>query len=155
MRRQAVWPSRQQRGLSRISPRSPIGPGGRLALSTYTEELPSSAPGGLPSGLPPHVRPERRHRPPDGSGLRRKALRKVRKSLAGRYYQLTSGHTTTGSFLHERMTGPIVRSRASAGGAAAGRESHATISSRSARPGPLKSEGCGSEWKGLRVRHRR
>ena len=33
-----------------------------------------------------HVRPERRYCPPGGSGLRRKALRRVRKSLTGRYY---------------------------------------------------------------------
>ena len=32
-----------------------------------------------------HVRPERRHRPPSGTKLHCKALRKVRKSLAGRY----------------------------------------------------------------------
>ena len=38
-----------------------------------------------------HVRPEQRYRPLDGSGLRRRALWKVRKSLAGRYYQLLSG----------------------------------------------------------------
>ena len=53
-----------------------------------------------------HVRPERRHRPPDGTGLRQRALHKVRKSLAGRYYQLLSGHAAIGTFLHDRMTGP-------------------------------------------------
>ena len=54
-----------------------------------------------------HVRPERRYKPPAGTGLRRKALRRVRKSLASRYYQLLTGHAVTGSFLHERMTGPL------------------------------------------------
>ena len=54
-----------------------------------------------------HAKPERRHRPPTGSGLRRKALRRVRKSLASRCCQLLSGHAATGSFLHERMTGPL------------------------------------------------
>ena len=44
-----------------------------------------------------------------GPGLRRKPLRKVRKSLAGRYYQLLSGHAAIGSFLHERMIGPLRR----------------------------------------------
>ena len=48
-----------------------------------------------------HVRPERRCRPPAGSGLRRKALRRVRKSLASRYYQFLSGHAAIGSFLHK------------------------------------------------------
>ena len=53
-----------------------------------------------------HVRPERRYISPGGSGLRRRALRKVRKSLASRYYQSLSGHAAIGSFLHERMSGP-------------------------------------------------
>ena len=52
-----------------------------------------------------HARPERRHRPPGETGLRRKQLRLARKSLAGRYYQLLSGHAAIGPFLHERMTG--------------------------------------------------
>ena len=50
-----------------------------------------------------HVRSERWYRPPAGSGLRRKPLRRVRKSLASRY-QLLSRHAAVGSFLHERMT---------------------------------------------------
>ena len=54
-----------------------------------------------------HIRPERRYRPPTGAGLRRKALRKVGKSLASRYYQLLSGYAAIGSFLNERMTGPL------------------------------------------------
>lgn len=32
--------------------------------------------------------------------------RRVWKPLAGRYYQLLSGHAVIGSFLHDRMTGP-------------------------------------------------
>ena len=36
-------------------------------------------------------------------------MRKVRKSVASRYYQLQSGHAAIGSFLHERMTGPLRR----------------------------------------------
>jgi hypothetical protein len=38
-----------------------------------------------------HVRPERRYRPPPGRGLRRPPLRRARKTLAGRYYQLLIG----------------------------------------------------------------
>ena len=56
-----------------------------------------------------HVRPERRYWPPVGSGLRRQALRRVRKSLASRYYELLSDHAAIGSFLHERLTGPLRR----------------------------------------------
>lgn len=54
-----------------------------------------------------HVRPERRYRPPAGTGLRRKALRKEKKSVASRYYQLLSGHAATASFLNERMMGHL------------------------------------------------
>ena len=52
-----------------------------------------------------HIRPERRCSPPGGSGLQRRQLRRARKSLASRYYQLLSGHAAIGSFLHERMSG--------------------------------------------------
>ena len=44
-----------------------------------------------------HVRPERRYRPPPGRGLHRPQLRRVRKTLVGRYYQLLSGHAATGA----------------------------------------------------------
>ena len=53
-----------------------------------------------------HVRPERRYHPPGGSGVRRRMLRRVRKSTAQRYYQLLSRHAAIGSFLHGRMAGP-------------------------------------------------
>ena len=33
-------------------------------------------------------------------------MRRVRKSVAQRYYQPLSGDASTGSFLHDRMTGP-------------------------------------------------
>ena len=52
------------------------------------------------------VRLERRYVPPGGTGFRKRALRRVRKSTAQRYYQLLSGHAATGAFLHERMSGP-------------------------------------------------
>ena len=50
-----------------------------------------------------HVGPERKHRPPSGRGLRRKKLRHVRKSLAGRYYQLLSGHAAIGPYLRDKV----------------------------------------------------
>ena len=53
-----------------------------------------------------HVRPGHRYRPPGRTGLRRKQLRRVRKSVDSRYYQLLSEHAAIGSFLHDRMTGP-------------------------------------------------
>ena len=53
-----------------------------------------------------HVRPERRYRPPRGTGLSIKRLRRTRKSLASRYCQLLSGHAVIGSFLRKRMTEP-------------------------------------------------
>ena len=60
--------------------------------------------GQTPEWVASHGRPERRYRPPGGTGLRREALRRARKALAGRHYQLLLGHTVIGSFLHERMT---------------------------------------------------
>ena len=93
-----------------------------------------------------HVRPERRHHPPGGPGQRRRALRKVRKSLVGRYYQLLSGHAAVGSFLYERMTGPFHRESSECRWCGSGkRESHHHLS-WSARPGPPRSGGCGSGW---------
>ena len=44
-----------------------------------------------------HVRPGRSYRPPPGKGVRRTQLRRVKKTLAGRYYQLLSGHAETGT----------------------------------------------------------
>ena len=47
-----------------------------------------------------HVRPGRRYRLPPGRGVRRTQLRRVKKTLAGRYYQLLSGHAETGTHRH-------------------------------------------------------
>ena len=47
-----------------------------------------------------HVRAERRYRPPPRGGPRRRQLGGTRKELAGRFYQLLSGHANIGSFLH-------------------------------------------------------
>ena len=47
-----------------------------------------------------HVRSGRRYRPPPGKGDRRTQLRRVKKTLAGRYYQLLSGHAETGTHRH-------------------------------------------------------
>ena len=44
-----------------------------------------------------HVRPERRYRHPPGRSLRRPPHRRARKTLAGRFYQLLSGHAATGT----------------------------------------------------------
>ena len=43
-----------------------------------------------------HVRAERRYSPSSGRGLRRRHLRHVRKTLAGRYYQFLSSHAVIG-----------------------------------------------------------
>ena len=48
-------------------------------------------------------RAERRYRPPAGKGLRQQQLRRSRKSVIGRYYQLLSGHTAIGSYLHDKI----------------------------------------------------
>ena len=46
--------------------------------------------------------PRRKYRPPPGRGLRRKLLRKTPKSVAGRYYQLLSGHAAIGPYLKDK-----------------------------------------------------
>ena len=48
-----------------------------------------------------HIRAERRYKPPPGGRLR-KHLRRERKEVATRYFQLLSGHAAIGSFLAER-----------------------------------------------------
>ena len=50
-----------------------------------------------------HVRPGRRYRPPKEKGLRRERLRRKGKSLAGRYYQLLSGHAAIGTCLYDKI----------------------------------------------------
>ena len=52
-----------------------------------------------------HIGPERRYRPPSGRGLRRKQLRRVRKSVAGRYYQLLSSHAAIDPYLRDKVKG--------------------------------------------------
>ena len=49
------------------------------------------------------VSASRRYRPPTGSGLRRKQLRRARKEVAGRYYQLLSGHAAIGPCLCDKI----------------------------------------------------
>ena len=55
-----------------------------------------------------HVRRERRYRPPPGGELR-KRLGRARKELAGRFYQLLSGHTATA--VHLRRVGQVPSDR--------------------------------------------
>jgi hypothetical protein len=50
---------------------------------------------GTSSWIASHIRRRHGYRPPRGGGLR-KDLRHERKALAGRYYQLLSGHAATG-----------------------------------------------------------
>ena len=83
----------------------------RLRRDPVADWLPSPVEAGhrrQGKGYPPvadHVRAERRYHPPGGSGLRRRLLRRVRKSTAQRYYQLLPGNAAIGS-LHDRMAGP-------------------------------------------------
>ena len=55
-----------------------------------------------------HVCRERRYRPPPGGRLR-KGLGKVRKELAGRFYQLLSGHAATAPHLRRIGQAPSDR----------------------------------------------
>ena len=136
-----IWQSRRQRGLLGIAPRPPIRLGGRSAFHASIEGPPSDGQGTRPSGWR-LTSGERRYTPPGGPGLCRGALRKVRKSLASRYYQLLSGHAAIGSFLHERMTGPQRLESNACRWLTAGRGSRATICSRSAARGAPRSGDC-------------
>jgi hypothetical protein len=49
-----------------------------------------------------HINRRRRYSPPKGQKLR-KELRHERKALAGRYYQLLSGHVATGDYLCHKV----------------------------------------------------
>ena len=46
--------------------------------------------------------PRREYSPPPGKGLRRRLLRRTPKSIAGRYYQLQSGHAAIGPYLKDK-----------------------------------------------------
>ena len=55
-------------------------------------------PAGVAKWIGNHVKSKHRYTPPKGPKLR-KELRHERKALAGRYYQLLSGHAATGDYL--------------------------------------------------------
>ena len=46
---------------------------------------------------------ERKYRPPPGKGLRRRQPRRTCKSVAGRYFQLLSGHAAIGPYLKDKI----------------------------------------------------
>ena len=50
-----------------------------------------------------HVRPQRKHRPSRGKGVKRGPLCRVQKSIASRYYQLLSGHAAIGPYLKDKI----------------------------------------------------
>lgn len=79
--------------------------GRRPVSRTYPESQPRIDPALPRSGSPP-MSSRSEGTSPRGTGLRGKQLRRTRKSLASRYYQLLMGHAAIGSFLHERVVGP-------------------------------------------------
>ena len=50
-----------------------------------------------------HVSPGRNYRTSRGKGVKRKQLRRARKSVASRYYQLMSGQAAIGPYLKEKI----------------------------------------------------
>ena len=58
--------------------------------------------GGTSSWIANHIRRRSGYRPPKVGRLRQE-LRHERNALAGRYYQLLSGHAATGAFLCNRL----------------------------------------------------
>ena len=63
---------------------------------------------GIEKWIGDHVDCRRRYKPPKGPKLR-KELRHERKALAGRYYQLLSGHAATGDYLCNRIHKLVVQ----------------------------------------------
>ena len=47
--------------------------------------------------------PQRKYRPPRGDCLRRKLLRRARKSVGSRYCQLLPGHAAIGPYLRDKV----------------------------------------------------
>ena len=47
--------------------------------------------------------PRRKYRPPPGRGVKRRLLRRTPKHIAGRYYQLLSGHAAIGPYLKDKI----------------------------------------------------
>ena len=75
----------------------PEGYVGETSLSHMTRVATEARSRETAEWISEHVRPERRYSPPPGRGLRQPQLRRVRKILAGRYYQLLSGHAAAGT----------------------------------------------------------
>ena len=49
------------------------------------------------------VGPERKYRPPPGKGLRRRQLRRTRKAVAGRHFQLLLEGAAIGPYLKDKI----------------------------------------------------
>ena len=77
----------------------PEGYAGETSLSHMTRVATEARSKETEEWIRAHVRPERGYRPPPGRGLKRPPLRRARKTLAGRYYQLLSGHAATAPHL--------------------------------------------------------
>ena len=75
----------------------PEGYAGETSLAHMTRVTTEARSKTTTDWITAHVRPGRRYRPPPGKGVRRTQLRGVRKTLAGRYYQLLSGHAEMGT----------------------------------------------------------
>ena len=95
-----------------------------------------------------HVKPGRRYRPPKGSSIR-SGLQRVRKALAGRYYQLLTGHAPAPDRLQVvPRSAPTCTTRSarssvvSAGGVGAVSDSPGSALSLGVEPG---QEKCGVE----------
>ena len=78
----------------------PEGYAGETSLAHMTRVTTEARSRATTDWITEHVRPGRRYRPPPGKGVRRTQLRSVKKTLAGRYYQLLSGHAEMGTHRH-------------------------------------------------------
>lgn len=75
------------------------------SLSHLTRKTTEARSEAISTWIRDHVGRKHRYRPPPGGKLR-KELARVRKELAGRFYQLLSGHAATGRAPETSRPGP-------------------------------------------------
>ena len=72
------------------------------SFAHMTRRVTEARSAGVSKWIVDHVNRQRRYSPPKDPKLRRE-LRHERKALAGRYYQLLTGHAATGDYLCRRV----------------------------------------------------
>ena len=83
----------------------PVSTGGEASLSYMARAAAEARSRATAEWISSHVQAGRRYRPPLGRGLRREVLRRTRKSLTNRYYQLLSEYAAIGTYVRDKIKG--------------------------------------------------